>query len=119
VTGVHTSWLIRVSFKNIGVPRVEWKRVDVRLLQKGNKDMEKVELKTGSLIIVDGKTLVVTSIRTEETISGRAVQISASDQETARTTQVHNIQSNETTQQLMDMIQKMAQGKFPGGMSGE
>ena len=80
--------------------------------------MEKVELKTGSLIIVDGKTLVVTGIRTEETISGRAVQISACDQETARTAQMHNIQGNETAQQLMDMMQKFANGKFPG-MSGE
>ena len=83
--------------------------------------MEKVELKTGSLIIVDGKTLVVTGIRTEETIGGRAVQISACDQETARTAQMNNIKGNETAQQLMDMMQKMAQGKFPGmpGMSGE
>ena len=80
--------------------------------------MENMEIKTGSLIVVDGKTLVVTDIRTVETIRGRSVQISACDQETARTAQVHNIQSNETTQQLMDMIQKMAQGKFPG-MSSE
>jgi len=91
---------------------------DVHLSQKGSEDMESVGIKTGSLIVVDGKTLVVTDIRTEETIGGRAVHISACDQETARTKQVHNIQSNETTQQLMDMIQKMAQGKFPG-MSGE
>src|SRR5215475_13074497 len=82
-----------------------------------SKDMENVEIKTGSLIIVDGKTLVVTDIRTVETIGGRAVQISACDQETARTAQVRNIQGNETAQQLMDMIQKMARGKFPG-MSG-
>jgi len=83
--------------------------------------MENVEIKTGSLIVVDGKTLVVTGIRTEETISGRAVHISACDQETARTAQMNNIKGNETAQQLMDMMQKMAQGKFPGmpGMSGE
>jgi hypothetical protein len=31
---------------------------------------------------------------------------------------MRNIKGNETQQQLMDMIQKMAQGKFPG-MSGE
>jgi len=80
--------------------------------------MENMDIKTGSLIVVDGKTLVVTDIRTEETIGGRAVHISACDQETARTKQVHNIQSNETTQQLMDMIQKMAKGKFPG-MGGD
>lgn len=91
---------------------------DVHLSQKGSEEMESVGIKTGSLIVVDGKTLVVTDIRTEETIGGRAVHISACDQETARTKQVHNIQSNETTQQLMDMIQKMAQGKLPG-MSGE
>jgi hypothetical protein len=93
-------------------------RLSVALSQKGSKDMEKVDLKTGSLIVVDGKTLVVTGIRTEETISGRAVQITACDQETARTAQVHNIQGSETTQQLMEMIQKMAKGKFPG-MSGD
>jgi hypothetical protein len=80
--------------------------------------MENVEIKTGSLIVVDGKTLVVTDIRTEEAIGRRAVHISACDQETARTAQVRNIQGNETAQQLMDMIQKMSQGKFPG-MSGE
>ena len=80
--------------------------------------MENVEIKTGSLIIVDGKTLVVTDIRTVETISGRTVHISACDQETARTAQVHNIQGNEISQQLMDMIKKMAEGKFPG-MGGD
>ena len=80
--------------------------------------MGHVEIKTGSLIVVDGKTLVVTGIRTEETIGGRVVQISACDQETARTAQMHNIQGNETAQQLMDMMQKLAKGKFPG-MSGE
>ena len=32
--------------------------------------MENVEIKTGSLIVVDGKTLVVTDIRTEEKIGG-------------------------------------------------
>ena len=80
--------------------------------------MENVEIKTGSLIVVDGKTLVVTDIRTEEKIGGRAVHISALDQETARTAQVRNIEGNETAQQLMDMMQKWAQGKFPG-MSGE
>ena len=80
--------------------------------------MENMEIKTGSLIVVDGKTLVVTGIRTEETIGGRAVHISACDQETARTAQVNNIKGNETAQQLMDMMQKWAQGKFPG-MSGE
>lgn len=80
--------------------------------------MENVGIKTGSLIVVDGKTLVVTDIRTVETIGGRTVQISACDQETARTAQVHNIQGNETTQQLMEMIQKMAKGKFPG-MGGD
>jgi|SRR6185295_13176635 len=85
---------------------------------EGSKEMENVEIKTGSLIVVDGKTLVVTDIRTEETIGGRAVHISACDQETARTAQVRNIQGNETTQQLMDMIQKMTRGKFPG-MGGE
>lgn len=76
--------------------------------------MENVEIKTGSLIVVDGKTLVVTDIRTEEKIGGRAVHISACDQETARTAQMHNIQGNEATQQLLDMIQKMSGGKFPG-----
>ena len=80
--------------------------------------MENVEIKTGSLIVVDGKTLVVTDIRTEEKIGGRAVHISACDQETARTAQMRNIQGNDTAQQIMDMIQKMSGGKFPG-MGGD
>jgi hypothetical protein len=46
------------------------------------------------------------------------VHISACDQETARTAQMRNIQGNEATQQLMEMMQKLAQGKFPG-MGGE
>ena len=81
--------------------------------------MENVEIKTGSLIVVDGKTLVVTDIRTEEKIGGRAVHISACDQETARTAQMHTIQGNEATQQLMEMMQKLAQGKFPGMGGGD
>jgi translation elongation factor P/translation initiation factor 5A len=80
--------------------------------------MENGEIKTGSLIVVDGKTLVVTDIRTEEKIGGRAVHISACDQETARTAQMRNIQGNDTAQQIMDMIQKMSGGKFPG-MGGD
>jgi len=80
--------------------------------------MENAEIKTGSLIVVDGKTLVVTDIRTEEKIGGRAVHISACDQETARTAQMHNIQGNEAAQQIIDMIQKMSGGKFPG-MGGD
>jgi hypothetical protein len=64
--------------------------------------MQNMEIKTGSLIVVDGKTLVVTDIRTEEKIGGRAVHISACDQETARTAQGRNIQGNDATQQLME-----------------